>query len=220
MSHHRVLLSYAILNLFICQPGSLNYYRDVVRPVTSLSRLMLPYNRRAANTATERKENFQRFGKQISGPSGCASLRCCVQGGGDCNGYNSEPSEDYSVRPEPLIRPLLPFRSRNYFVPRRARTAINRRNRWQRILRLRKVWGPDGTCNCEYDYELGGCRIHIGAPEGQTCHCRYLGLWTCDGVGGRCGDGETCPAGCTSFTCCIQGGGDCNGYPSQPSASP
>lgn len=131
--------------------------------------------------------------------------------------------KDYavSVRPMSINWPFL-SNGRDYFEPRIAN--IIRRKQLLSVSPVRKIWGPDtgyGFCNCEYHSDPGGCRIYQGAPqEGLKCQCRYIGFWTCDGVVSPCSYEESCPAGCTSFTCCRQGKGDCNGYDPQPSAAP
>jgi len=66
--------------------------------------------------------------------------------------------------------------------------------------------------HCECDYRIGGCRVSTPPPAGYACHCKYQGYWTCGAMLHKCEDEASCPAGCTSKSCCKQGGGDCGGY--------
>ena len=52
-----------------------------------------------------------------------------------------------------------------------------------------------------------------GPPSGWKCACSYRGYWTCGGFAVQCNSNEDCPGGCTTYECCIRGGGDCGGYP-------
>jgi len=66
---------------------------------------------------------------------------------------------------------------------------------------------------CDCDYHRGGCSISIAPAGGHKCHCVYRGFWACHGKEFQCEADEACPANCRSRSCCINGGGDCGGYP-------
>jgi len=68
----------------------------------------------------------------------------------------------------------------------------------------------DADCGC--DYYWGGCTIDEPAPAGYKCKCSYVGFWTCIGWAAQCESHETCLGGCSTKSCCHQGGGDCGGY--------
>lgn len=73
--------------------------------------------------------------------------------------------------------------------------------------------GDCGGYKCDCEYHPGGCKISFPARDESACHCRYLGLWSCDGVEVLCDTGyELCAHPDTSKDSCLLGGGDCGGY--------
>ena len=126
------------------------------------------------------------------------------------NGVNCQYDYGNHAVQSALLSGPFPTYSRDYFVPRRAPMAVNRRQiTLPRVAKVQKLQGLEGGCNCQYYYAQGGCRIYEGASEGQACHCSYIGFWTCHGNARPCTGSERCPAGCTSLSCCIMGRGNC-----------
>lgn len=71
----------------------------------------------------------------------------------------------------------------------------------------------DVKCDC--DYRKGGCIISRPAPPNAACKCIYKGAWTCGGAIVPCRDwnSQACRAPSGDKASCLEGGGDCGGYP-------
>lgn len=67
-------------------------------------------------------------------------------------------------------------------------------------------------CYC-YNPSGIGCRILIGAPTNYSCICMRNGA-SCSGSVRKCNETTNCPQveKCSTYKCCKQGGGDCDGY--------
>ena len=74
---------------------------------------------------------------------------------------------------------------------------------------------PSLVAGCDCDYHPGGCSISRAAFTGSACQCKYLGGWTCGGSIVKCRDSSSqyCKNPDRSYNSCLQGGGDCEGYP-------
>jgi len=70
------------------------------------------------------------------------------------------------------------------------------------------------SCDCDYNI-AGGCKIKRPVNSGSACRCYMAGAWTCGGEVVKCrnpGSAE-CNSPNQSVYSCIEGGGDCGGYP-------
>ena len=157
------------------------------------------------------------------------SIRTCVQGGGDCEGYR-DASCDCDYHPGGC--------SISQTAPHNTACKCKYKGGWTCGGEVVKCLHPgsryckfpdqsvqscfqgNGDCEgyktaqCDCDYSSGGCKISRVPPPDTACKCKYKGWWTCGGDITRCKSPSNfyCTHPDSSRNTCLVGGGDCGGY--------
>ena len=160
--------------------------------------------------------------------TGGTSVQSCVEGGGDCDGYDSKCDCNYhsggctiSTAAQPHTACKCKYKG--------AWTCHGYNTKCLDTTHA-KCKAPDnslascvlggGDCDayqpdkCECSYHSGGCRISTEAPDNTACRCKYAGAWTCTQHVVMCKDVHSplCAHPDTSKESCMLGGGDCGAY--------
>jgi len=166
--------------------------------------------------------------KRVLDRSKGTSVQMCVEGGGDCDGYEPRCQCQHSSGGCKITTPAQPG------------TACHCTNKgaWTCKGHFTRCLDPEhqsckkpdtsvsscvlggGNCDayapdkCKCEYHSGGCRLSVEAPPHTACQCSYLGAWTCSGYIVMCKDpsSQLCQHPDTSKESCLLGGGDCGAY--------
>ena len=86
---------------------------------------------------------------------------------------------------------------------------------WESKINLLKSYLYFEDCDCNYTKEGdGGCKVSRAARPGKACKCKYPLSSTCSGetVDCKVPSNEKCVNPDMSYSSCVLGLGDCEGY--------
>ena len=154
------------------------------------------------------------------------SAESCMQGGGDCGGYDTCDC-NYGSGGCIIVKPARPnaaCRCRYKGLWACGGEMVSCVNKDSHHCRspdksIQSCVEGNGDCgaykdHCDCSYRSGGCVITKPPPSGTACKCKDVGVWTCkaDQVPCRRYHDKYCQSPDTSKATCIFGGGECGGY--------
>ena len=157
------------------------------------------------------------------------SVRTCIQGGGDCDGYRRATCDcDYhpggcSISRASPHNTACKCKYKGFWTcSGEVVRCLNPSSHYCAIpdKSVQSCFQGNGECEgyktatCDCDYHRGGCKISRVPPPNTACKCKYKGWWTCGGDITRCKNPNSyrCKHPDSSRSTCFLGGGDCGGY--------
>ena len=157
------------------------------------------------------------------------SIRTCVQGGGNCNGYNDESCDCsyrgrgcYISRASPRCTACMCVLNSAGLCIGEINSCLDKKSKFCESpdTSIYSCLQGTGDCNgysnatCACRYTNGGCVIQKAPPPTATCYCTYDGDQSCAGSISWCRAPTSyyCREPDTSRDTCLLGGGNCSGY--------
>lgn len=156
-------------------------------------------------------------------------VQTCVQGGGNCDGYNDETCDCnkygdgcYISRAPPRYTACRCVMNATNSCRGEIVSCLNRKSKFCETPEksIYSCFQGTGNCNgyvnatCGCRYRNGGCVITKASPPSTSCVCQYDGHQSCTVSLSWCRDTTSyyCRHPDTSRSTCLLGGGNCSGY--------